>query len=316
MDTSSPRRSSSPRRLLLAILGTLVLLPVAVAGARFARRAAAPSPHGVLLALEVRTTEAGTPTDASPSSGVVLALNAMSDSERSRLADGLENLADQLERSHNPLVEDLDDGDAQHALARLMQERLPMLTAAAALAAGRWVSADGRTVVRATTECALDARCIPLGSKPGPGDDRMAARARFLAWPLAYAIVVRPPAEKMEGVVDALRSSVEGSHVALVLRHEDVQSLRLSAALPALADGVARIQRWAPDDMPAKDALRQLSAGSGSEDLRWLALPHDTLLVVPRLGAVATIDAFVREVQGRVAAVAPEHVEWLALPPA
>jgi hypothetical protein len=158
-------------------------------------------------------------------------------------------------------------------------------------------------VVRATTACAPDARCIPVGSADAPGDG-VAARARFLAWPLAYGIVLRPPARCASDVVDALRAPVEGSRVALVLRDDDLHGLRFSDALPALAESAARIGRLAPADMPVKEVLQRVSGSDdGADDLGWLALPEGAVLVVPRLGALATIAAFAGEVQARVESV-------------
>jgi hypothetical protein len=319
MESSSPRRSSRPRRTVgaAAVVAVGLVLAAATAAAAFARRDRAPKPDGLRLALEVRI-DAKTARPPGRAGGVLLALNAMSDGDRSRMADVLDEVADNLERRHNPLVEDLDDqaDDAQSAVRDLARARLPMITAALALAPGRWTSADGGMVVRATTSCAPDARCIPLAGDEASAHDPVATRARFLAWPLAYGIVVRPPPEKAGAVVDALRTSVEGSRIALVLGRDDVQSLRFSAALPRLADGAARIDRWGPDEMPLRDLFRKLSSGDPiGDELRWLVLPRGGLLVVPRLGALATIAAFVQEVQRRVGEVASERVEWLSLPP-
>jgi hypothetical protein len=70
------------------------------------------------------------------------------------------------------------------------------------------------------------------------------------------------------------------------------------------------------DEAAVPAALRALSGRDAlRDDVPWLALPPGAVLIVPRLGALSTIPAFVQEVRVRVAAVAPQ-IEWLALPPA
>jgi hypothetical protein len=323
MASSFLRRSSSRLRLgagaaaLDVVAGALAIGSVICATARCAPH---PSDAGgrVNLMLEVRTApadvERAPASDTSPG-GLTLALNAMSDAERSRMAVLLGRVADRLERDHNPLVEDLDDGDPRADIHTLGHERLPTLTAAAALAPGQWQSADGRMFVRATAACDPGARCLPLGVKLEASDDRVAARARFLAWPLAYGIVLRPEAAREQAVVDALRAPADESRIALVLGEGDLHALRFSEALLGLADSATRIAQWAPEDAPMKDLFRRLSSRDAvRDDAPWLALPSGALLVVPRLGALATIDAFVDEVRARAGAVAP-RIEWLALPP-
>jgi hypothetical protein len=277
--------------------------------------------------LEIRTDEAtgaaprtgaahGAPGDGA---GVVLALNAMSDGQRSGIADVLSRFADQVERDHNPFVEDLDDqGDATPAVERLVSVQLPRLTAAAALSTGRWASSDGRMTVRATTACAPDARCIPLSPDASqPEEDRVSRRARFLAWPVADSVGVRIPVAIATAVVDALRAPAEGSRIALVVREDDLRGLRPSAALGSLAQSASRLDQLLPDDAPLRELFRQISAsGERHDDLSWLELPQGAILIVPRLGALATLGAFVDEVRTRVATAAgPAQVQWLWQPP-
>lgn len=321
MESSSPPRSNRRPRLAAPAaaidLVVLALALVAVVGA--ARCVPRSRAGGMELMLEVRTIAAGAGRDGSSDAGhgrgLTLALNSMSDAERARMAEVLGEVADRLERDHNPLVEDLDDGDARSDFGRLSHQRLPTITAACALAPGRWESADERLLVRATTACDPSARCLPLGVGAEPSDDRLAARARFLAWPLAYAVVLRPPADRAQAAVDALRKPTEGSRIALVLGEGDLHALRFSGSLPGLADSAARIARWEPDGAPMKELFRRLSARDAArDDVPWLDLPAGALLVVPRLGTLATVAAFVQEVRTRVATVARE-IEWLALPP-
>jgi hypothetical protein len=264
--------------------------------------------------LEVREGEAASARDdrgAPDDRGLALALNALSDARRAALAETLSVFADQLERHRNPLVEDLDE-DARPAVERLVRDDLPVLTAAAALSDGRWASADGRMVVRATTSCSPGARCLPLAGAH-PATDRAQARARFLAWPLAYGVMIRPPAATQGALVEALRAPKEESRIALVVSDADLHGVRPSDSLALLAGSAARVARLAPDDMPMKELFQRLASTGAVDDLRWLALPAGALLVVPRLGALAVIDAFVAEVRERAAAVTPA-VEWISAP--
>jgi len=320
MGSSSPRTASSrPRAAIAAAAGTAIAVALAGAGAIGSARGPQAPPAAWMLEVHTDSPARADPGRAPRGTGVSLALNAMTDDQRADAAGVLARLADRLERERNPLVEDLDDDDARADAEGLLGERLPMLTAAAALAPGRWTSQDGRIVVRATTECAEHARCIPLGPPRASGaspDDRVAARARFLAWPLAYAVVLRAPPGRAPDLVAALRAPGPGSRIALVLGDADLHGLRFSKALPALAESAARLDRLGPPDMPMKQLFARVS-GAGSDaapdDLRWLALPADAVLVVPRLGALATIAAFVAEVRGRVATAALRGpVEWLA----
>jgi predicted proteasome-type protease len=55
------------------------------------------------------------------------------------------------------------------------------------------------------------------------------------------------------------------------------------------------------------------SATTVKDELPWFKLPRDSILIVPRLGALATSDAFVSEVRARLRTTTAE-VEWLATP--
>jgi hypothetical protein len=53
------------------------------------------------------------------------------------------------------------------------------------------------------------------------------------------------------------------------------------------------------------------AVASAANELPWLKLAKNTLLIVPRLGSLATVDGFVAEVR---ACVGDAQVEWLATP--
>jgi hypothetical protein len=236
----------------------------------------------------------------------------MTEERRAEIAEAIAALADQVERKHNPLVEDLDD-DARLDVEGLLREELPAMTAAAALVPGRWAAADGSIAVRATSVCSPGARCFPLKTDRAPSD-RVEAQARFLAWPLAHAIVVRADPQASPRVLTALRCSAARSRIALALGDDDRKGLRPSEALGKLAASAMRLADTESDD-PWMRVLRRLRrAGVDDGDLSWLALPAGTVLVVPRLAALASLPAFRDEVHERVASAAAT-VEWVYEPP-
>jgi hypothetical protein len=284
-----------------------MLAAVAVAHGRRAREGDA---GRVSLMLEVTFAAARPPAHETESAaGLALALNAMTDERRREIAHALTALADQVERRQNPFVEDLGDDDASPEAQRLLREELPAMTAAAALGPGQWAAADGTMVVRATGACAPGTRCIPLVDVGADDADRVAARARFLAWPLAYAIGLRPRPEATRRVIDALRAPTRGSRIALVVGDEDRSGLRSSDALPELVSSARRLAAAHSED-PLVALMRHLSSPDlAKSDLRWLELlPRGVVLVVPRLGALAAIEAFRREVRDRLGAA---DVEWV-----
>jgi hypothetical protein len=273
-------------------------------------------PPAVPIFLEVSASTARSEhRDESPpgsGAGIAMALNGMSEERRKEIAEVLGALADQIERRHNPLVEDLDD-DARPAAERVLREEQPALTAASALAKGRWMAPDGSSVVRATSTCAPGARCFPLTPDGGDGVDDGEAQARFLAWPIAYGVILRATPDEGDRVLGALRAGAPSPRIALALGDGDRGRLRHSEALGDLASSADRIARSESDD-PLVVFLRRLSAsdrrGGG---LAWLSLPPGSILVVPRLSALASIGAFVSEVRERVASTRVA-VEWLYQP--
>jgi hypothetical protein len=65
---------------------------------------------------------------------------------------------------------------------------------------------------------------------------------------------------------------------------------------------------------PLRETLASLaSIRPGKNTTTLLKLPPQTILIVPRLGALATIEQFVQDVRTRVSGANAE-VEWLASP--
>jgi len=65
---------------------------------------------------------------------------------------------------------------------------------------------------------------------------------------------------------------------------------------------------------PFRETLASLAnVRPGKNTMTWLQLPPRTILIVPRLGALATIEQFVEDVRARLGG-ANAKVEWLASP--
>ena len=266
------------------------------------------------LALEVRTGQVRSPPPHRLPSGAVLVLNSMSEALRARLADSLAKLAAAINRRKNPLFVTLDDSEERAGLADLIQRTTPAFTATAALCAGGWQSREGDLQVHPVASCAAGIRCIDLAR--APGHDELERRSRFLAWPLGYAIALAAsgPRQAMD-TAEALRAP-GSTQIALVLTGADLHRLRTSPALVRLLRYARQVTDAAP---PAHSALidvlgRIADAANVPDELPWLTLPEDSILVVPRLGALATTQSFVSDVRSRLQA-SHAQVEWLTPQP-
>lgn len=246
------------------------------------------------------------PTPPSPA-GVLLVLNAMSEADREALAAHLEGTATSIAIGKNPFVEDLaGSGDSRAALGALFREIAPGLTAGAGLASGAWASSDGTLEVRAVARCGQGAaRCLDPFA---PSDaDAVGDRARFLAWSLSSSVLLAatPPSSARE-VAGALRAAARApdSRIALALEGVDLHALRESPALAAVRAGARHVLDEAGDAELRERAILEALASSdaGRDPMPWMSLPEGAVLVVPRLGAVATHGAFVDEVRARAGA--------------
>jgi hypothetical protein len=271
------------------------------------------------LGVDLEVTTGAKPAPKRPaarlggSSAALLVLNAMSEARRQLLAESLARLAAVVDRKKNPWFVSLDDSEERSAVESLIAQTAPAFTAAGTLAAGQWQSPEGDVQIRPVAHCAPQRPCVRLAGTPGADD--LERRARFLAWPLGYAIGLevrdRQAADK---VAEALRAP--GSfQIGLVLESGEVHALRPSPALFTLQRHARRLVKVRPETpSPLFDALASLaSAGTGRDGLAWLKLPPGAVLVVPRLGALATCERFVADVRDRLAAVTAK-VEWLASP--
>ena len=265
------------------------------------------------LNLEV-TTDHRAPLPAPASSGAaLLVLNSMSDERRELLTHALHDLAVSVDRRKNPLFVPLDDSEERKAVENLIAQTAPAFTAANALLCGQWQSPEGDVWIRPVPRCAAQRTCIAL--QGGPSDSAEEKRARFLAWPLGYAIILRTTeSSKPDEVADALRAP--GSlHIGLVLTSTELRALRPSPALLPLQREARRVVGALPGKRtPLRETLASLAnVRPGKNRMTWLQLPPQTILIVPRLGALATIEQFVQDVRTRLGG-ANAKVEWLASP--
>jgi hypothetical protein len=268
-------------------------------------------PRPVEAPLWLQVLEATSPPiRRAPPAGATLVMNSLSEPRRQALAAALRSLSATLAKRRNPFYVALDDSDERASVQKLLSDTTPIFTAAAALAAGRWQSSEGDLVLRPVVRCARGARCVPvLGAQP---TDELGKRAHFLAWPLGYAVLLRAPSlAEAARVADRLRAEPAASQVALVLTSADLHQLRKSPSLRDVTGLAAMLVRRQPD-LPFAEVLKKLAAAtSASNELPWLKLPAESVLVVPRLGSLATADRFVTEVRGRLG---DAQVEWLATP--
>lgn len=265
-----------------------------------------------IIRLQIELTDPHVSRRGTPPSGATLVANSLSESERQRLAVALQALSDRLAARRNPFFVALDDSDAYATSQALLRDIGPLFTAASALAAGEWLSAEG-SMVRPVARCSADSHdrhCVAvLGAPP---TSALAQRAHFLAWPLGYAVLLR--ASSVVGATAMAERLRDGSlpvHAALVLDAADLHRLRPSRSLRAVVRLAAAIVRSQPD-LAFAGLLRNIASTQKADDeLPWLRLPRNTVLVVPRLGSLATPDQFVAEVRARLGTT---PAQWLAWP--
>jgi hypothetical protein len=250
--------------------------------------------------------------EPAPAGGATLLLNGLAAQERHDLSTALERLADDLDRRKNPLYTPLDDGEVRGQVQILLARSRPARTAAAALAASRWHTADGDLAARAVARCAPAARCRSLTA--GDTGDGLARRLRFLVWPLGFALLVDGRDDvDAAAIADRLRSGPSApERIALVLTAAELhrrRSDRETRAIVRAATRVAKLATTAPPELV--ELLDGIARPPAGDQIAWLRLPPRAVLVVPRLGALATPDALLAEVRGRLTGH-PAAIVWLA----
>ena len=216
----------------------------------------------------------------------------MTRAERQRLRRALEALAARLETRSHPLTDDFDDTPVGAALHVELGTALPKLTAARALVG-----------IAAADDCAGDA-CVNPWARGGSDEAR---RARYVAWPLSGAALLRfTDAHRAAAAAATLRARAaeRDSRIALVVADDgvDPELARELVAVRAAAARAAELLARSGDDERARALLDEVAHATAPTLPSWLALDARELLVVPRLGTIAALDAFAAE----VAAHAPD----------
>ncbi len=209
---------------------------------------------------------------------LAFALATMPDVRRDRLTATVARAVSGLEASTNPFIVDLDEAPLEERRSDLQRDLLPAWSAAAALLAAEWTSADGRLSVRGLGRCPAEAvRCIRAWDAPqnGPRADRS---ARMAAWPMTAATVLDLPSARTAAEVGArLRATaheVEG--IALVVSPD---------AEPAPAEVVSDLERLLVS-VGLVQSREQIPRAVPSAP-EWVDDSH--VLVVPRFGHLARL---------------------------
>ena len=312
--SSSSRRTATRLICLGALAGSLSL----AATARPPRRDAEETPASPVLVIRSDLAQRGRAQSNDDRAAAIL-MAAMPPAELGALAGALDELSRRLAIRANPLVEDLEDDSPEAPLGAWLRQHLGALAAASALAQPTWEAGDRDIAVSVARSCAAApepvashparARCVPLWGIGDPAEER----ARFVAWPVTRAIVLRAPApdDAALGAEELRASNTEGSRVALILLERDAargdrtEESRVRAAARAVAP---HLRGDVGRDAAAILALaRDRPSGRLFADLD--LSPRD-VLVVPRLSSLAERTAFEREVDGRRAALAPTR-RWI-----
>lgn len=176
---------------------------------------------------------------------------------------------------------DWEDGPADAELRSWLETHSDSWGAAAAMARGRWQSADGEICATVLERCDAGWTCRQLGRPATEDPDER--RARFLAWPLVYSRVLRGSSSAS----DQARERAHRPGVALVLscRTDDTQ-------WRALAHWSTRVLRRIPVEMQTNQIRRFLNDLADPQPLPdWPGVtgPND-LLVVPTMDSALVPD--------------------------
>jgi hypothetical protein len=214
----------------------------------------------------------------------------------------LEELVNDLDARADPLELGLGDDELVGArLKELLAGILPVYNASLTLTAGCWSSRSrGRSIqaLPAGSPCPPGHRCI--AAFPIASDDADSSLARFLAWPLTHALIVRlASADHTRTLIDAARARIGSSDtIALVLDDRTLQR-RGPGDLPRLQELSRRAVRMLAH---AGEKLDPLLDGLASNDrtplVPWLQLDPNDVMIVPRQGALARRASFLEEAEG------------------
>jgi hypothetical protein len=240
-----------------------------------------------------------------------LALATMDDPELEQVEGALLELNARLDVRSNPLSEDLDEDEPQTPLLRVLRRMVVRVTAASAITSHRWMAPERTLVVAPADACGPSRqglRCVPAWHA---GRDEVERRARYFAWPLTDAtlLTVRD-ADDARRAKDALRAraNVDVGRIALALGPAELEGRAASPRVTRIREAARRATARARGELggPSGKVLAALARESHGPVITGVHLAPNEILVVPRLGTLADIGAFVGEVKFTLASA---HVE-------
>ena len=263
---------------------------IAVAGSVYSRSFS--SGHGGRparsYAYAMCVTHGGRPAEERWSEAVLASVaRTLRNGERTSLEEALTVSATRWEARANPLLDDLEDVDADGSLEEWFRSAPRFVRTAQAAARLHACAPDGL--------CAAPrpgASCPPGWT--APANDAEEGRARFIAWPWGHAIRMRAPSETdARRAAVLLRLRIHGSQrIALVLGADDVEVTK-GEPFVKLRDVWTR---RAGLRSIALDERREADAGDDLDGSLPAPAPHE-LVLLPRLETIADDRAFEDEVR-------------------
>lgn len=272
-----------------------------------------------VLLVEERPTGAVVRLETDPPWAAHFALRSQSGQGLRALNLETEDLQTRLESAGHPLSLDLEEESLERQLRRSLGRHLPRITAARWLAASPWTTADGQLVVRLALDCVSMKRhetCLKLADGR---QDSLARRARFAAWPVAGAAWIQVADEPLRHVVELLRIGADDprSTIAMVLTGTDLRFGR-DARERLFHNRLERLEsllrRRSPEHARMVAAwCREPPSGA---TFQGLSLGEAQVLVVPRMGALARLRDFRREIERILRGQFGDgRARWLRPPP-
>ena len=249
----------------------------------------------------VLVVEPGAPKEEPPREGakeraMALVVASLSPEERARAIEIMSYASARLEARASSIVDDFgDDIDPMVELQKALAPYVPSITAARAFERGRFAGSD--FTVTPALSCAAppvpSASCVAAwkSSVRGAEEPAVAERARFAAWPIAYATVADlGTVAARDRAARSLRAGTVTPNAmhSLVLTAEDLELTplpgheELEAAAKRL--GIAMDANDLRESTQLEGFAHPAPAGRVA---RWLTLSKTELLVVPRLSTVA-----------------------------
>lgn len=242
-----------------------VLLTAALATSPAAERASSRSPFALCVSQRDAAIVAAAPVTSAVAA--LAAYRQLDAAQQRELREALEESVSRREARLHPLGLDLDDGEPDDRLDRLVGSAPELFGAARAVLVPRSCGSDGLCVRASTGPCGA-------GERAAEGEEL--ERARFLAWPYGYGERVRVgAADDVDRVADALRRRRD---VALVIEPAATASSPEEHEVLALAARRERLVRRSGASSERTPAEERPASVGGERDL----------LLVPTLDAVAT----------------------------